>query len=97
MTVHDPENDLELAQIIATCYSQWRTAGGTADTLICYSWLLDAYHDRFACGFHQSKLANLARLGFLRRVDATRGGHRCYYRLADQVRVEAVLDHWGLN
>jgi len=44
----------------------------------CYRWIPQEYKDR---GVKQQQLRRLASLGFLTRVDQTRGGKRVYYRL----------------
>lgn len=52
----------------------------------CFRWIPQQYKDR---GVKQQQLRQLARLGFLTRVDQSRGGSRVYYRLNPE-RQQAV-------
>jgi len=79
-------SDLELQRILAACldYTQ-----GRLQAVVCYSWVLRGYRKMFGGWFHQSRLGELARLGFLAKdVDTSRGGGRRYYRIIAAIDLE---------
>jgi len=87
----------ELRGVLWACYEYWRN-----ETLpcsrrsICYKWVLPLYGQRFGGRFHQSRLARLAKLGFLRPDQQSRAGHRRYYTLADPKHVCRLLEQWQM-
>lgn len=95
MTANDIETDKELQQVLWACYEYWqRESVPPGQRLICYSWALGPYRERFGRDFHQSGLSRLARLGFLKTGDPSRGGHRRYYRLVAPDQVRHLLAMW---
>ncbi len=91
------EKDPELLKVLWACYKYWK--GETLppeQRVICYSWVLPLYEDRFGARFHQSKLKRLAKLGFLQEADTARGGRRRYYKLREPSRVVELLQRWKL-
>jgi hypothetical protein len=90
--------DIELQRILAASYAYWMTELLPAgDRLVCYSWVVGKYADRFGGRFHPSKLQRLARLGFLEKVGTSRGGSRRYYRIVDATGLRELLEAWSLN
>ena len=63
---------------------------------ICYTWVTGPYQERFNKLFHQSKLHQLAKLGFLEPEDTSRGGNRRYYKLVKPEKINKLLEGWGL-
>jgi len=51
----------------------------------------------FGGSFHQARLVELERLGFLAKDDTSRGGDRRYYRLTDPVRLVEILKSCNAN
>lgn len=76
-------NDPELQRILLACLDYWNAETNTPDQRsICYKWVARRYTTMFGGSFHQSRLAELERLGFLAKDgDTSRGGNRRYYRL----------------
>jgi hypothetical protein len=97
MRANEIENDLELQRVLWACYRYWQgEALPPHERVICYSWVVRLYEDRFDAGFHQSKLRRLAGLGFLQQDDTSRGGNRRYYMIVDPNRVASLLKKWKL-
>ena len=72
----------ELQRILWACYDYWQAEPLPADDrTVCFSWVEGSYRTRFGGTFHQSRLAALAKLGYLVPDDSSRGGGRRYYRL----------------
>lgn len=89
--------DTELQRILWACFDYWSRESSPPDQRgICYSWVTGPYEDRFAATFHQSRLRELARLGFLISDDTSRGGNRRYYRLNQPERIAEMLGRLGL-
>ncbi len=63
----------QLAHALEACRAVQTQSGE-----FCYRWIPQEYKDR---GVKQQQLRRLARLGYLTRVDESRGGNRVYYRL----------------
>jgi len=93
------ENEPELQRILWACYNYWQSESSlpSSERVICYSWVLRPYKDRFGVKFHQSKLRRLTELGFLSPVDVSRGGRRCYYKIGDPDQVDNLLKKWGTH
>lgn len=90
------ENNHELQQVLWACYRYWQNeALPPPERTICYSWVLRLHEERFGTRFHQSSLRRLAELGFLKQDDASRSGHRRYYRIMDPHGVEDLLRKWN--
>lgn len=97
MEVNRIENDPELQRVLWACYKYWQSETLPPDKrAICYSWVVRLCQDRFGTRFHQSKLRRLAKLGFLQEDDASRSGHRRYYKMIDPDRVAELLQDWTL-
>lgn len=97
MNAKDIENDRELQQVLWACYDFWEASQRPIhEREIFYGWIRRRYEERFGTGFHQSKLRQLASLGYLERRDTARGGSRRYYRLANPAQTREFLTRWGL-
>ncbi|MFB0521206.1 MAG: hypothetical protein ACETWD_07245 [Desulfatiglandales bacterium] len=99
MRANEIENDLELQRVLWACYKYWQGEKSLPPDrrIICYSWVIGPYENRFGTKFHQSRLGRLAKLGFLKKGDTARSGHRRYYKIADPDRVDDLLRKWDLN
>jgi hypothetical protein len=69
---------MNLTQQQATALEACRAVQVQTGELFCYRWISQEFKDR---GVKQQQLRQLARLGYLTRVDESRGGSRVYYRL----------------
>lgn len=97
MGPNEIEDDLELQRILWACYKYWDGESlPPQERIICYSWVLGPYEDRFGTKFHQSGLRRLTKLRFLEKDDTSRGGHRRYYKIVDPDRVGDLLRKWNL-
>ena len=68
--LHDPK----LQRVLGSCYEYWNTELlPPEERAVCYSWVERLHRDRFGEGFHPSRLAELARLGFLEKEGVSRG------------------------
>jgi hypothetical protein len=82
----------ELLQVLWACHQYWKIQTAPPhERIVCYSWAIDPYRDRFGGTFHQSKLRILARLGFLKEARSVRGGSRRYYQMPEPDRVAALV------
>ena len=82
----------KLLRVLQACYESWsRGSAAPEQRSICHSWLTGPYQELFGETFHQGRLRTLARMGFLREDDSSRGGHRRYYTIPDPDRVAAIL------
>ena len=73
MKVDEIKNDPELQQVLWACYRYWQNESLPAHKrVICYSWIIEPYEERFGTKFHQSRLRRLTELGFLKRDDTSR-------------------------
>src|SRR5437773_10760270 len=89
---HDLADDPELLRVLQACYESWsRGSAAPEQRSICHSWLTGPYQELFGETFHQGRLRTLARMGFLREDDSSRGGHRRYYTIPDPDRVAALV------
>ncbi len=94
----DIESDVELQGVLWACHKYWKGEPLPPEQrIVCYSWVIDDYRNRFGRGFHQTKLYWLAKLGFLKQDSSSRGQSRRYYKLTDPIRVENLLAKWRLN
>src|SRR5262249_23510980 len=93
------KDDPQLQQIALACLDYWNRETCTPDQRsICYKWVSRRYEAMFGGSFHQSRLAQLERLGLLATDgDTSRGGHRRYYRITDQARLAEILKSCGAN
>jgi len=97
MRVEEIENNPELQRVLWACYKYWQGESlPPRERVICYGWILRLYEDKFGVRFHQSRLGQLAKLGFLEQADTSRGGRRRYYKIVDPDRVDALLRKWNL-
>lgn len=84
-------NDPELQRVLVACLDY-------GNPVICFSWVARRYEARFGKTFHQSRLAELARLGVLAKDgDTSRGGDRRYYRILDSAGLSELLKGCNLN
>lgn len=92
------ENNPELQQVLWACYKYWQGESlPTHERVICYSWVIKLYEERFGAKFHQSRLRRLTELGFLKEDDTSRGGRRRYYKIIDPNRGDNLLRKWNLH
>src|SRR5258708_38977926 len=85
-------NAPDLQRIALACLDSWNAEPLPLDQRsICYKWVARRYATMFGGSFHQARLVELERLGFLAKDDTSRGGDRRYYRLTDPVRVVEIL------
>lgn len=97
MKAHEIEKDPELQGVLWACYKYWQDESLPSDKrVICYSWIVGLYNERFGTKFHQSKLRNLTKLGFLKGDDTSRGLHRRYYKIINPNQVYELLRKWNL-
>jgi len=92
-------NDPELQRIIWACLDYWSAGScAPADPIICFKWVARRYEAKFGGTFHQSRLAELERLGVLAKDgDTSRGGHRRYYRIVDPAGLAEFSISYALN
>jgi len=92
------ESNQELQRVLWACYQFWLKGQLPKEKrAICYKWVIGPYEKRFGTRFHQSKLRQLARLGFLEREEISRGGHRRYYKLVNPEIIAELLNKWHLH
>ena len=98
MNAKSIEKEPELQQVLWACYQYWQseTSLPLGERVICYSWVLRTYEDRFHNKFHQSKLQRLTKDGFLSQEDVSRSKRRRYYKIIAPDQVETHLRKWGL-
>ncbi len=96
MEIKGSRFDKDLQKILWACYQYWSSQEQPEqERSICYSWIIRPYKERFGSDFHQSKLAELAKLGFLDREETSRGGRRRYYRIVKPNHIQSLLSDWG--
>jgi len=92
MRVDELEKGSELEQVLWACYEYWQhETSPPHERIICYSWVVSIYEDRFGTTFHHSKLRNLAKLGLLKEDSTSRGGRRRYYKIVEPEHVAYLL------
>ena len=97
MKADEIENEPELQQVLWACYKYWQNESLPAhERVVCYSWIVGLYNERFGAKFHPSKLHHLTKLGFLKEDDTSRSGHRRYYKITNPDQVNELLMKWGL-
>jgi hypothetical protein len=79
------KNDPELQRVLAACLDYAQSMLG----VICYSWVLRRYREMFGGWFHQSRLAELERLGFLAKDGEPSRGRR-YYRIIARIELRNI-------
>src|SRR5260370_33267982 len=78
-------NNSELQKVAQACLDY-------GNAVVCFSWVARRYRTRFGGTFHQSRLAELERLGVLRKDgDTSRGGHRRDLRRSRSARIARLL------
>lgn len=98
LSLKETDLDTELRHVLWACHHYWQGESLSPDQrVICYTWVRKPYEDRFGVSFHPSRLARLAKLGFLAKDDTARGGSRRYYKLVDPVHTQERLAEWGLQ
>ncbi len=97
MPINNIEADPELQRVLWACYHYCSLAPSSSQQWsICYEWALHQYEAKFHCRFKQSQLRTLARNGFLRPEETSRGGKRRYYAIVDPSKVAELLKEWHL-
>jgi hypothetical protein len=97
MTLQQHELDVELKRILWAVFSYWNNESQQKyDRSICYSWVVTKYESRFKTKFHQSKLGQLEKNGYLQKLETARGGSRRYYTIPDPDRISELLKEWKL-
>ena len=98
MRADEIEDYPELQRVFWACYKYWQGESlPPGERIICYSWVLHLYEDKFGTKFHQSRLRQLAKFGFLKQDHTSRSGRRRYYKIVDPDRVDVLLRKWNLN
>jgi hypothetical protein len=98
MSVQTLDLTPEQQRILWACYAYWAASPAPPEQrLVCYTWVLYCYQQRFGGEFTPPQLRSLAQLGLLRPGHVVRGGGRRYYTLADPQRVHELLGEWGLR
>ena len=89
----------ELRQILLACLDYWNAEPCAPDQRsICYSWVARRYEAMFGGSFHQTRLAQLERLGILAKDgDTSRGGDRRYWRIIDPAGLAEILKGCNAN
>ena len=90
--------DLGLQRVLWACYEYWQGEKElpTTERVICFSWVVKLHEKKFGTRFHQSKLQQLEKLGYLNRDDTARGGNRRYYTIVDPGEVDEFLKQKGM-
>ncbi|HXG08677.1 MAG TPA: hypothetical protein VNK04_02715 [Gemmataceae bacterium] len=97
MNVAEIERNPELQRVLLACYEYWKTEPLPPEQrVICFKWVSGKYREMFNREFHPAKLSQLAKLGFLKKDDTSRGGHRRYYKIVDPALVEALARKWAV-
>ncbi len=92
----DLDRDSELQRVLLACYEYWQNEPlPTNDRFVCYSWVIGIYQRMFGGWFHQAKLYQLTKLGFLKQDDTSRSGHRRYYKIVNPGLVEGLAKQWA--
>jgi len=90
-------DDTELQRILWATFAYWKEKDTPpTERLVCYSWILRKYKQRFKTEFHHSRLSQLEKLGFLEKSETSRAGHRRYYKIVNPERVTPLLTTWKL-
>ena len=85
--------DLKLKKVLWACNKYWYSLNiAQSEKLICYSWIKNTYQKKFNESFHHSALRKLTQLGFLKKVDTSRGGRRCYYKIINPQKPSSILN-----
>lgn len=79
------KNDSEFQGVLAACLDYTQSMLG----VICYSWVPRRYSEMFGRWFHQSRLAELERLGFLTKDGEPSRGRR-YYRIIARIELRNI-------
>lgn len=80
----------ELLNVLWACYAYWEGEALPLDErLVCYSWAIDPYRERFGREFSPSRLRELEALGYL--AETTPSARRKYYRLINPDRIRSLL------
>ncbi|MGD0173351.1 MAG: hypothetical protein ABSC61_02785 [Anaerolineales bacterium] len=97
MSIEEIVNEKELKKVLWACYNYWNNESDPVDKrVICYTWVIKEYKNRFDKEFNESKLTKLADYGILSVVDKPRGGNRVYYKFNNPTEVKEKLLIWGL-
>lgn len=73
----------DLRNVLSECRAFLKSVDSTSQR-VCYEWVSRPFRDRHGRGMRPQHLAQLARLGFLTKENATRGGARRYYRVVQE-------------
>jgi hypothetical protein len=88
-------NDPELNRILLACLDCGKEK---PEPVIWFSSVARYYKARYGRTFHQSRLAELERLGVLAKDgDTSRGGSRRYYRIIDPFALAELLKGYNAN
>jgi hypothetical protein len=81
----------DLLRVLWAVYDHWRRSDlPPAERVVCYTWVVQAHESKFGEPFHQSKLHNLAKLGFLKQEWSS--NDRRYYSIPDPGRVRVHFE-----
>lgn len=92
MPIAVADMSLKQRRVLWACLQCWKESSRPIDERdFCYEWVIGRYREQFAESFHQAALQQLARMGLLEKLDATRGGDRRYYTFVDAAQVESLI------
>jgi hypothetical protein len=98
MATEEAKVSQELRQVLWACYIYWMGEPVPPDErTIYFGWIAGPYEQKFGTTFHQSRLRQLANLGFLERADVAGVGYRRYYKIVDPDRLASLLEEWDLT
>ena len=97
MSIQEIVNEKELKRVLWACYNYWDNESKPIDKrVICYTWVLKEFKNRYDKVFDESEIIKLANHGILVEVDKSRDKNQIYYKLNNPAEVKEKLLIWGL-
>ena len=89
MALFTPPPSTDLLRVLWAVNDYWQKSNQPpAERVVCYSWVVQAHEEKFGGSFHQSKLHNLAKLGFLKPEWSS--NDRRYYSVPNPGQVRSL-------